>query len=220
MGSIRTYVLLLLTAIAGCAEPAEPNPTADEPAPVIARVRCDEDGSTTVLTPTVQAQPDGVHIEVEARVGSNIGFSVQNCCGFNAEDALFIVPMPPGPMPVGCLKGDQDPGDDSLYHEIRVVDEERAYISDELRCEGATGAGSGDAGPSAGEDPLTAARSLLTGLQPSDDLVHVGYVERRSAAAVAVRRDEEVIAILRLEPSGGGWGWIGFESCPDSGISS
>jgi hypothetical protein len=219
MGSIRTCVLLLLIALAGCAEPAESNPTPDEPAPVIARVRCGKDGSTRVLTSTVQAQPDGVHIEVEVPLGSNIGFSVQDCCGFNAEDAPFVVPIPPGPMPVGCLIGDQDPGDDSLYHEIRVVDEEGAYISDELSCEGATGVGSGDAGPSAGEDPLTAARSLLTGLQPSDDLVHVGYVERQSAAAVAVRRDDEVIAVLRLEPSGGGWGWIGFESCPDSGIS-
>jgi hypothetical protein len=216
--SVRWCVPLLITLVAGCAHAPASGPRRDEPAPTVARVQCGEDGTIEVLTQTVQAQKDGVHIHVDVPAGSNVGFSVRGCCGFNAEDAPFVVPIPPGTMPVGCLVGDQDPGDDSLYHEIRVVDEESAYISDELRCVGATGVGSGDAGPSAGEDPLTAARSLLRGLQPSDDIVHVGYVERQSAAAVAVRRDDEVIAVLRLEPSGRGWGWIGFESCPDSGI--
>jgi hypothetical protein len=123
-------------------------------------------------------------------------------------------------MRVACLRArDQDAGDDSLYREMEVVDERSAYIPFELGCPDARGVGGSDPGPSAGPDPITAARALLTGLHPDDELVQVGYVERRSEASVGVRRDGEFIAGLALEPSGEGWGWIGFESCPDSGIS-
>lgn len=173
-----------------------------------------------MLTRTVQAQPDGVHIEVEVPAGSNIGFVVKNCCGFNAEDALFVVPIPPGTMPVGCLVGDQDAGDDSLYVEIRVVDDRGAYVPGTLDCDDASGVGSGDVQAPAGPDPIAAARAVLTGLRPTDELVRVGYVELASGAVVAVKRDGRFIAALDLQPSDGGWGEIGFESCPDSGIGS
>jgi len=173
-----------------------------------------------ILTPTVQARSDGVHIEVEVPAGSNVGFVVRNCCGFNAEDGSFVVPVPPGSMRVGCLIGVRDDaGDDSLYREIRVVDLLGAYVPGMLGCDNATGVGSGDVGASAGRDPIEAARALLTGLRPTDELVHVGYVERASGAVVAVRRGDEFIAALQLEPSDGGWGWIGFENCPGSGVS-
>jgi hypothetical protein len=218
--SVSMRVLILLTVVAGCADQPTSGPRTDEPAaPMVARVQCAENGSIDVVTPMVQAQPDGVHIDVEVPGGSNIGFIVQDCCGFNAEDGSFVVPIPPGPMPVACLIGDQDPGDDSLFRDISVVDHLGAYVPESLDCAGATGVGSGDVGPSAGSDPISAAQALLTGLHPGDDLVHVGYVERRSEAVVVVRRDGEYIAGLELEPSDGGWGWIGFESCPGSGIS-
>ena len=220
MTSLRVCLLLLLTIVGGCAEPTVSDPAGDEPAPSVARVQCDEEGTTTILTPTVQAQPDGVHIDVEVPAGSNIGFIVHDCCGFNAEDASFVVPIPPGPMPVACLVGaEQDPGDDSLYRDIRVVDLLGAFVPGDHTCAGATGVGSGDVGLPAGPNPISAARALLTGLRPTDELVHVGYVERASGAAVAVRRGDEYIATLQLEPSDGGWGWIGFENCPGSGIS-
>ena len=215
----RWRVLLLLTLFAGCADTSSA-PRSDPPAPTVARVQCDEEGITTILTPTVQAQPDGVHIDVEVPAGSNIGFIVHDCCGFNAEDANFVVPIPPGPMPVACLVGaEQDPGDDSLYRDIRVVDLLGAFVTGDHTCAGATGVGSGDVGLPAGPNPISAARALLTGLRPTDELVHIGYVERASGAVVAVRRGDEFIATLQLEPSDGGWGWIGFENCPGSGIS-
>jgi hypothetical protein len=91
--SVRTGVLLL-TVLAGCADTPAPGPRTEAPAPTVARVQCGEDGSIDVLTPTVQAQPDGVHIEVEVPAGSNVGFAVRNCCGFNAEDGSFVVPVP------------------------------------------------------------------------------------------------------------------------------
>jgi hypothetical protein len=217
--SVRACLLLLLTAIAGCAETPAIGPHTEAPAPIVARVQCGEDGSIEVLTPTVQAQPDGVHIEVEVPIDSNVGFVVHGCCGFNAEDGFFVVRIPPGPMPVTCLVGDQDPGDDSLYHDIRVVDLLGAYIPGRLDCTDATGVGSGDVGLSSGPDPISAAHALLTGLRPTDELVQVGYVESRSKAVVAVRRNGKSISALELDPSDGGWGWIGFENCPDSGIS-
>lgn len=219
MDSFRTCLLLLVAVLVGCADPPSSPPRADEPAPTVAQVQCDEDGSTTILTPMVQAQPDGVYIAVDVPTGSELGFSVHGCCGFNAEDGPFVVPIAPGPMRVACTTFDADTGDDSLYRELQVVDEEGVFVSGEIQCEGATGVGSGDVGPSAGTEPVEAARSLLTGLDPDDGLVQLGYLEREEGASVGVRRDAEFIAILRLEPSGDGWGWIGFESCPNSGIS-
>ena len=215
----RTSVVLLVV-IAACAEQPSPSPPADLSTPVVASVRCEADGTTEILTPTVQAQPDGVHIDVQVRTGVDLAFIVADCCGFNAEDGPFVVSSPPGRMRVACLRArDQDAGDDSLYREIEVVDERSAYVPFELSCRDAQGVGSGDPGPSAGPDPISAARALLTGLRPGDELVQVGYVERGSGAVVGVRRDGEFVAGLSLEPSGGGWGWIGFESCPDSGVS-
>ncbi len=107
---------------------------------MVATAQCDENGSIDVFTPTVQAQPDGVHIDIEVPAGSNIGFIVQDCCGFNAVDGSFVVPVPPGPMPVACLIGDQDPGDDSLFRDISVVDHLGAYVPGSLDCAGANGA--------------------------------------------------------------------------------
>ena len=214
---------VLLVLLGGCADTQNSgrSPAPESSAADIARVRCGETGSTEILTPSVQAQPDGVHISVDVPAGSELGFSVDGCCGFNAEDGPFVVPIPPGPMRVACATFDADLGDDSLYRALQVVDEEGVFVAPtEIRCADGTGVGSGDAGPAAGASPIEAARALLTGVRSSDELVQLGYLEREEGASVGVRRDGEVIAILRLEPSGDGWGWIGFESCPDSGISS
>ena len=87
-----------------------------------------------------------------------------------------------------------------------------------MQCEGG-GVGGEDASTSLGTDLVEAARGFLTGLRPEDELARVGYVGRAADASVAVRRDDEVVAILELEPVEGGWGWIAFTSCQGSGIS-
>ena len=93
------------------------------------------------------------------------------------------------------------------------------YVDGTLTCADATGVSGSEVAAPAGPDPIAAAQALLTGLRPSDELIRVGYQGWKSDASVGVRRDGEFVAILRLEPSDGGWGWSGFESCPDTRIS-
>ena len=56
-------LLVLVTALAGCADPAPagdaPSSGAPSDAPALAVIECGADGSTTLRTPVVTAQPDG-----------------------------------------------------------------------------------------------------------------------------------------------------------------
>lgn len=199
----------------------EPGP---EPAPArraetdVAKVRCRTDGSTQVLTPTVQAQRDGVHIDVRIPPGTDLAFVVRGSGGRNAEDGPFVFPVPPGRMEVACLDDEQDAGADSLYHPMTVVDDLGVYVQTALGCE-YEGVVVTHAGSTLGTDPVEAARGFLTGLRDSDELRRVGYVGRRSEASVAVFREGAPVAILELEAVDNGWGWIGFTGCPEAGIS-
>jgi hypothetical protein len=215
--------LLPLVALLAVSVSCRQGTIADEPRssdhPDVAEVRCGRDGSTEIRTPIVQAQADGVHINVLVPPHANLAFIVKESGGRNAEDGPFVFAVPPGEMNVACLEAyQQDPGDDSLYRIIEIVDEEGVYVDATMTCEGRGVAGS-EPSVSLGTGPVEAARSFLTGLEPDDELARVGYVERSSEAWVAVRRDDEVVAVLILEPVKGGWGWGAFESCPEAGVS-
>jgi len=93
-----------------------------------------------------------------------------------------------------------------------------AYVDPELRCESG-GVSGEDAGKPMGSDPIEAARALLTGLEPNDDLMRVGYTAVGNEASVGVMRDGALVAILTLERVAGGWAWAGFSSCSGSGVS-
>jgi hypothetical protein len=210
-------VALLAVAVSCEATPADPD-SSDHPD--VAQVRCGRDGSTEIRTPIVQAQPDGVHIKVRAPPEADLAFIVKESGGRNAEDGLFVLAVAPGRMHVACLDPyRKDPGRDSLYRSIEVVDDEGVYVDATMSCESAQGVGMSTPSNSLGTEPVEAARSFLIGLEPDDELTQVGYVERSSEARVAVRRDDEVVAVLILDPVKGGWGWSGFESCPEAGIS-
>ena len=217
-GTIALLSLLGVVALA-CGRDASVEPAPTRSYPDVAQVRCGPDGSTKVETPTVQARPDGVHVDVLVPPDSELAFIVWESGGRNAEDGPFVFPVPPGRMHVACLDPyEDDAGDDSLYRSIEVVDMNAVYVDATMRCK-YTGVGGEHPGPSLGSDPVEATRGFLHGLVPTDEIERVGYVARPSDARVAVRREGEVVAILTLEPVDGGWGWIGFTSCPEAGIS-
>jgi hypothetical protein len=215
---LPVIALLAMAVSCGQTTPADEPDPADHPD--VAEVRCSRDGSTEIRTPIVQAQANGVHIDVRVPAHADLAFIVKESGGRNAEDGPFVFAVPPGRIHVACLDGyRQDPGDDSLYLPIQVVDDEGVYVDATLSCENGEGTFGSEPSESLGTEPVEAARSFLTGLEPDDELARVGYVERPSEASVAVRRDGEVVAVLRLEPVKGGWGWFGFESCPEAGFS-
>jgi hypothetical protein len=173
--------------------------------------------STTVLTPVVQAQPDGVHIDVEANASANLAFVFPGN-GRNAEDGPFISTHPPGEMLVACLAPDDDPGDDSLYEVITVVDQHGYYLEQSMTCAGAEGVWAEHPVGLEGNDPIAAVGGWLKGIVPTDVLERVGYVARERDATVAVRRDGELVAAADLKAIRDGWGWVSFSACPDSNI--
>ena len=106
-----------------------------------------------------------------------------------------MLAVAPGRMHVACLDPyRKDPGRNSSYRSIEVVDDEGVYVDATMSCESAQGVGMSTPSHSLGTEPVEAARSFLIGLEPDDELTKVGYVERSSEARVAVRRDDEVVA--------------------------
>lgn len=211
-------IIALAAASVSCGEEPSVGVTGSPDPPDVARIRCGADGTTEVETPIVQAQANGVHIDVQVPANAELAFIVKESGGRNAEDGPFVFAVAPGEMNVACLDYEQDPGDDSIYRTVKIVDDEGVYVDGTMSCQ-AEGVGSSEPGGPMGSDPVQTARSILTGLRPDDDLAVVGYVERTSEASVAVLRDGMVVAVLDLEPVNGGWGWIGFSACPGSGVS-
>jgi hypothetical protein len=213
----RSAVAVALLSALACGSP-QTEAEGGGPHPDVAKVTCKADGSTLATTPIVQAQRDGVHFDVKVPPNSELAFVVPGH-GRNAEDGPFVFDLAPGEIRVACLARDQDIDDDSLYEQVTIVDNEGVYVDAPMNCE-ASGVGGEHPGQDLGPDPVEGTRGFLTGLRNTDELLRVGYVGRTSEATVAVRRDGEVIAALSMVPiDDGDWGWIGFSSCPDSGIS-
>ena len=118
-------------------------------------------------------------------------------------------PVGPGLVQVRCLPEDADPGDKKGYVSLRIVDREGLWVSPELDCEGAVGAGVSDyAGGAAGEkgDPVHIAKRQLAGkLRPGDIVERAGY-PNSSTRLVRVVRDGRTTMTVEYEPDGqGGW---------------
>jgi hypothetical protein len=210
----------LVAALISCSDASPSGSPAPVDPPDVARIRCGADAATDVETPVVQAQADGVHIRVRVPPGADLAFIVGGVGGDDAEAGPFVFAVPPGEMKVACLDPyRQDPGDDSLYRTVEIVDQEGVYVDASMSC-AAEGVSISHAGGSRGQEPVEAARNSLRGLRPGDDLASVGYVARQTEASVAVLRDGVVIAVVELEPVQGGWAWKGFSGCPGSGVSS
>lgn len=110
------------------------------------RLVCNGEGAPTVMTPVVAAQPDGVHIVVEADGGVRYvlfreperpqwGWS----SGSNGLGAEFTLPIPPGELVAHCSDGTPWPhpaGYPVLAGEssVRVVDPDASWVSTDLVC--------------------------------------------------------------------------------------
>jgi hypothetical protein len=66
---MRTELIALALILTGCAD-TRPRGTMgqNKPLPRVARIVCEADGTTSVLTPQVEAQRDGVHLVVNSRL--------------------------------------------------------------------------------------------------------------------------------------------------------
>jgi hypothetical protein len=201
-------------ALAAC---ADRSPAAGPSPPGVATIVCDETG-TTVETPSVRAQPDGVHVVVDNRTGVDPGFSARFADGRGLGDnappgtSEHVLDAPPGTLEIGCYTGEHGSGEPDL-RALEVVDVDGLYRSIELDCESMS-SGVSDYAPGAeGEagDPVDLARAAFEGatggLEPDDVVERAGYPEWDEPIVRLVRAGA-VVATVRYRAADDGGGWL------------
>lgn len=219
--------LALSVVLVACADPPGPGeegPPNAVPASVsdVAEIVCEADGSTTLSTPQVVVQPDGVHVRGVSRLDEPaeiIGL------GRDIEGGVteWVSTTAPGVVDVACNPYSQhEPGGkEPMMAPLDVSDPDGIYVPGEIRC---SGTASGmiadfveeplDAGPV----PLDVARESIHGLRADDEVLHTGYPEQRDRV-VAVRRDGEIVATYNFVTfDGEKWSVASNHICSSSGL--
>lgn len=204
----------------------------DGQAPVLANVRCTDDGAETD-TAKVQPERDGVHIRFLNETNHREFFLRMRGGGDWHNEGGRLEPYgvtelttsaPPGELVVGCFRNDNDipvpDPDDPHYAAMTVVDPKGLWVPLDLYC-------GSEPEPSRIETDATAdddtnfpalAREEVPGLHPNDVVRKPGYPETEwHLNSHVVVRDGDVIAHLTFGASGGKWE-IGVRSCRGSGI--
>jgi hypothetical protein len=207
-GSFGAYAALherkAVEAIGIGASPAE--------APTVGRIVCDGT-ATTVETPEVAAQADGVHLTVENSGPEDLGIQFDETGrGENADigTSNLLVPIAPGEERVRCFGPEDDTGAPGGWSTIAVTEPSGFYASTELECaSGRMGSGISDYVPGAtgDADPAAAATDHFadqTG--PGDEVVSAGYPEDPAERTFVLRSDGVAVASVSYRPDGqGGW---------------
>ena len=191
---------------------------------VAAEVGATCDGSlAAIATPTVQAQADGVHLQVENTSGLPLDFGIEDGTGLALEgdsvpgaNGAFTYDLPPGTYRFAC---------NASIVEFTVVDPAAHYVSPRRSCEapGSGTTGSSDFAPGA-RGPvgpvLEVVRQELRGIEPSDVVELAGYLPAGSDRLVRVVRDGQVIAVVKATADGHeGWLLGPLQACPGSGVT-
>jgi hypothetical protein len=115
--------------------------TRDEPAPAAvadtARIICEADGMTSVLTPEVVAKRDGVHLVIDNRLDEPA--SLIGGFGFDVEPGVSnrTAQTGPGDRALACWPFSDHRGDEPALVPLRVLDPESLYVPPaELDCPG------------------------------------------------------------------------------------
>jgi hypothetical protein len=230
----RFWFALLLVSVgtAACAGTAVLQPGAggvppSAALPDVATVVCDSDGSTittTIGTPAVRPQTDGVHFEVDNRTGTDLGFELGGLGGDNAPAGTseIVWPVPPGSASLRCSDPAQSSGGQAGMATLEVRDTDGLWVGDRIDCgpSGIVAAGTIDYVPDAagavGNPVDLAKRELASKLLEGDQVVHGGYPVA-AEGEVVVTRDGAVVASLTYVPDQAGTGWLLSErqTCQD-----
>lgn len=210
----------------GGAEPAAATPSSvTESAASVAQVVCSKE-SITLHTPVVQAQRDGVHVQIE-NLGGVWGFEFRDVA--NQDIAWNGGPIGrgttrltdaagPGKVLLACLRTSRDnhDADPALTATLTVVDPHELYVPVHLSC------GFGEQFRMtiwAGEQSPEEVFRRVPGVRPSDELVPPKYPgsPQYSPTDRMVIRDGSVIARFLFGGNGPEWKLL-VNACPGSGI--
>jgi hypothetical protein len=228
---MRTQILgLLALLLAACADAQPAGPQGEgERLSGVARIVCEADGSTSVLTPEVIAQRDGVHLVVENKL--NEPASLTGGFGLDVDPGVseWTLQVGPGDRPIACWPfSEHGSGDEPGTIPLQVLDPERLYVAPaELECQGdeqwASILDFQDSSSGIAADPVDAVRRSISGLE-SDDVISLhrsGYPEAgdQDGLTVVVSRDERAVTIFGLTLGDDGrWLINGGRGCASVGI--
>jgi hypothetical protein len=198
-------------------EPPSVQPVAAE----VAELTCDG-STTTLLTPRVAAQPDGVHVRVTNTSSLDLSLQVEGVGGDNAPvgERESVWQLAPGEVRLRCLDPAVDAGSPGGYVTVEVVDPAGLYVSPELGCASVVGMTPEYAEGWMGYqgDPVEAARVLLTGLLEGDVVERAGY-PGSTEPIVRIVREGAVVGSVHLRDDGqGGWLLDTLERCDQPGV--
>lgn len=222
-------ICLFAFALAGCAgDGSREKATSDgstpklERPPETARISCDRAG-TRVLTPEIRARRDGVHFEIENRLGKTIGFAISTPQGGMGDDAPkgkshHVKDFPPGKIRIGCHPA-RDAATD--YAKMKVLVGDSGYKSVELECPSGRFVSSGGGLYTPGtkgrnEDPVELVRSEFSKELARGDVVETaGYPASEGVKKVRATRDGKVMARFEYRLAEGGWIENGYSACAE-----
>ena len=213
-------IALASLLMSGCGN--SPSPTRDDSraTPERAEIVCRADGSTNVLTPTVRAKPDGVHVLVRSQLdepASVNGIGVDVSPGRRSD----VLSIEPGTIDVACWPFSQHGSKEPPTTPLEVVDPASIYVDPELACGGGMIAGTISdfisPAPKAAIIPLDEARRQIKGLAADDEVIHGGYPQQATRPVLVVR-GEAVIASISFGLSGSDWVHMGSSVCDESGL--
>jgi hypothetical protein len=189
-------------------------------APSVGTIACDG-ATTTVETPEVAAQADGVHLRVENSSTEDLGIQFDTTGrGENADigTTRLLVPIAPGDERVRCYGDDDDTGAPGGWANITVTDPMGFYASAKLDCaSGIMRSSNIDyvAGATGDPDPALAAAAHFADQMGTDDVVvPAGYPEGSESREFVLLSGGVSIGSASYVPDGeGGWLLVMTSDC-------
>ncbi len=207
----RTTMVLVFSLLVGCGNAATPHASGPAAADAL-HVTCD--GSTTeVLTPTVQAQPDGLHVRIENTSTGQVLMEWDGG-GDGADPGISnkVIPIPPGNARFRCQAStpDVDPGALGGWATLEVLATPN-WRSLELDCNGGIVSGNLDyaAGADGVPDPLADARRRAH----TSDVRPAGYMTDQGRTFEALQGAAAVESFDYASDGHGGWLLTTTERC-------
>jgi hypothetical protein len=180
--------------------------------PDAVQIICDGTG-TTVLTPVVRPQRDGVHLQVQNTTGEDLSFIVGgDGDSAPAGSSELIWSLPPGTAKIGCVALSA-PGDTRPDGDVTVLDAEGIWVDPAVGGRGCPSVAVGSIDYVAGAtgeqgDPVELARARLRDSLKEGDVVQAAGYPEEPERHVIVIRDGSTVADLRYVRDEADTGWL------------
>jgi hypothetical protein len=197
---MKAHLMLgIVLALSACADPADP---ISDGGSAILEVWCDGD-STEILTPTVQARADGVHVVIHNE--SDEPLSIAWGGGGDGADpgrSTLVLPIEPGDAEFRCQRSSEDAGIDRGWESLRVL-EPPGWVPTDLGCTEGGVTANFDYGVDARgvPDPKSDASDQADGAE----VVVAGYVTDEQRTYVALDGDDPMMALTYFAHGKDGW---------------